>query len=161
VKEADYKRRLVADISRRPGGYARRVEDKFAVGVLDMIFKLPGYPIVFAEAKLLVGGFKFAPSGRQYIEGQRLIAARLLPILIGWKDGQMYLSPWAEEADIRNCPPWRGQSEIEQLEEFIYELGRESSRQTDYEWPLCGHGGPKSVLQVPDEARRELGAPAD
>lgn len=128
MDESAYKTRLVSRVRERPGAYARRVEDKYAVGVLDLIIKLPGYPIVFGEGKLIKGGFKFAPTLRQYEEGKKIAAARMLPVLIGWKDGQMYLSPWVEFADIRECASWRGESEIEQLERFIHEqFGRQHS----------------------------------
>ena len=40
LSEADFKRRLVSEI-KMLGGQARRIEDRFAVGVLDLIIKLP------------------------------------------------------------------------------------------------------------------------
>ncbi len=57
MKEADYKRKLVAEVNALRGGYARRIEDRFAVGMLDLIIKLPDVPLVFAEAKLINGNF--------------------------------------------------------------------------------------------------------
>ena len=53
--EADYKRELVADINRLPGGRARRIEDRYGTGILDLIIKLPDMPLVMAEGKLIEG----------------------------------------------------------------------------------------------------------
>ena len=100
--ESDYKRKLVDEIKRLPGGYARRVEDRFAVGVLDMVLKLPALPLVMAEGKL-INGFLFSPTGAQYQEGLKWQAAGIEAVLIGWKARQMFVSPWAEKADCREC----------------------------------------------------------
>lgn len=102
LSESDYKRKLVAEVNRMPGGYARRIEDRFAVGVLDLIVKLPDRPIVFAEGKL-IKGFLFGPTERQYAEGVRLDKAGVRSVLLGWKQGQMYVSKWVVLADCREC----------------------------------------------------------
>lgn len=104
IKEADYKRRLVAEIKRLPGGWARRIEDRFAVGVLDIVIKLPGRPIFFAEGKLVDGNL-FRPSDRQWEEGLQLQAANIDCVLLGWKMGIMYVSPWVKQADVRDLKP--------------------------------------------------------
>ena len=101
MTEADFKRKLVAEIKMLPGGYARRVEDRWAVGVLDLIIKLPGLPIVFAEGKLIRGNL-FAPSPAQFAEGNKILAASMLAVLIGWKDRVMYVSDWVEKAHIED-----------------------------------------------------------
>ena len=110
VKESALKTRLCADINKIQGAYAVRHEDRYAVGRLDMIIKLPLHPIFFAEAKLIVGGFLFAPSSRQFIEGKRIKAAGLEAILVAWKRLDLYVSEWTEQADIRDCftaaPPY-------------------------------------------------------
>ena len=54
MNEADRKRELVRAV-KAIGGHARRIEDSWAVGVLDMIIKLPGVPVVFAEGKIIKG----------------------------------------------------------------------------------------------------------
>lgn len=100
--EAAYKRDLVAQINAIEGGYARRIEDRFAVGVLDLLIKYPGHDVVMAEGKIIEGNL-FAPTERQYEEGLRLNQAEIEPFLIGWKDGQMYVSEWAKQADYREC----------------------------------------------------------
>jgi hypothetical protein len=119
INEANYKQRLIKAINLLPGAYGRRIEDRYSVGVLDMIIKLPNMPIVFAEAKWLSHGWKFGPSGRQFHEGNHLIGAGLKAILIGWKDGQMYLSPWVEFADVRECFRRVDCSEVGAIREFI------------------------------------------
>lgn len=106
MNESDYKRRLVKAVNALPGGWARRVEDRYAVNVLDMIIKLPGHMVVFAEGKIITGNV-FGPSPGQFEEGRRLLSAGLLPLLIGWKAGEMYISKaWMKQADIRAC--WIG-----------------------------------------------------
>ncbi len=102
LKESDYKRRLVAEVNRLPGGRARRIEDRFAVGVLDLIIKLPDRPMVLAEGKLIEGNF-FAPTSAQFEEGKKWEAAGINCLLLGWKHGQLYISHWVEKADYRAC----------------------------------------------------------
>jgi len=100
--EAEYKRELVAGINKLPGGRARRVEDRWAVGVLDLIIKPPGLPFVMAEGKL-IDGFQFGPTEAQWEEGKRWQAAGVECVLIGWKAGQMYCRQWTQKADCREC----------------------------------------------------------
>ena len=102
MKEADYKRKLVAEVNALRGGYARRYEDRFAVGMLDLLIKLPDLPPVWAEAKLINGNV-FCPSQRQFVEGNRMLAAGLNVILIGWKNNLLAISPWIAQADYRTC----------------------------------------------------------
>ena len=106
--ESARKAALVKQINAIPNAYARRVEDRYAVGVLDLIFKFPDLPIFFAEGKFLTHGYKFAPTLRQWVEGKKLLSAGLMPLLIGWKKPkgevmQMYITHWKQEADIREC----------------------------------------------------------
>jgi hypothetical protein len=102
VNESDYKRRLVKAVNALPGGWARRVEDRYAVNVLDMIIKLPGHPMFMAEGKIITGNL-FGPTPGQFEEGCRLQEAAIRPLLIGWKLGIMYISPWIKKAEIREC----------------------------------------------------------
>ena len=51
--EADFKRAIVRQLLNE-GGFARRIEDKFAVGSLDMLLITP-LNTIYAEAKLLKG----------------------------------------------------------------------------------------------------------
>lgn len=105
INESDYKRRLVKAVNQLPGGWARRVEDRYAVNVLDMIIKLPGHPMFFAEGKIVDGNL-FAPTPGQYEEGKQLIRADVRVLLLGWKSGLMYISSWTKKADWREfCTP--------------------------------------------------------
>ena len=101
MNEADRKRRLVSEI-RLLGGQARRIEDSWAVGVLDLAIKLPGVPFVWAEGKIIKGNL-FAPTGAQHVEGERWIKAGVGAVLIGWQDSLMFISPWVKQADKREC----------------------------------------------------------
>lgn len=100
--ESDFKRKLVAEVNALRGGYARRVEDRFAVGVLDLIIKLPEHPLFFAEGKLIDGNM-FGPTDRQWVEGEKIKAAGLTALLLGWRLGMMHVSPWTRNADRRKC----------------------------------------------------------
>ena len=64
-----------------------------------MAIKFPGYPHLLAEGKL-VPHQAFAPTLRQWEEGNRYIAAGGLCVLIGWdlKTKQMFIHPWAKTA---------------------------------------------------------------
>ena len=53
-----------------------------------MIIKPPDMPLVLAEGKL-VEGYRFAPTGAQYIEGLKWQAAKIECVLIG-------LESWAD-----------------------------------------------------------------
>lgn len=116
--ESEYKQMLVAEINGLDGGYAERREDKYAVGVLDMVIKLPGLPIVFAEGKV-IGGHEFHPTLAQYEVGRRLIKANIQPLLIGWKFGKMYISPWKQSADRRECHSLENKSYAESLWDYL------------------------------------------
>lgn len=95
----------------KAGGYARRIEDQFAVGVLDMIIILPGSPVFFAEVKL-VKNCKFAPSMRQFVEMQRIekvapeqVAQHAHAVLVGWDPDieTYYVTGAREEVDTRKA----------------------------------------------------------
>ena len=97
--EASFKRELVRQCRQR-GWYARRHEDRFAVGALDLAILVRGFPqTLYAEGKV-VPHQAFAPTPRQYEEGRRYIAAGGLCALIGWDPStkQMFVSEWAQEA---------------------------------------------------------------
>ena len=99
--EADRKRELVKAV-RAIGGHARRIEDSWAVGVLDLIIKLPGVPLVFAEGKIIKGNL-FGPTPAQFAEGEKWIKAGVDAVLIGWQEKWMHISPWVKQADKRVC----------------------------------------------------------
>ena len=101
MNEADFKAQLVKNV-RALGGYGRRLEDKYALGLLDLVIKLPQHPFLVAEGKL-IAGHAFAPSARQYEEGKSWINAGVKVLLIGWHQKSMYISPWVKKADKREC----------------------------------------------------------
>lgn len=101
MNEAQRKRELVAAI-KAIGGHARRIEDSWAVGVLDLIIKLPSYPVFFAEGKIIKGN-SFGPTPAQFAEGEKWRKAGVDAVLIGWQDSAMYISPWIKKADKREC----------------------------------------------------------
>jgi len=108
-RESKYKSELVDDCHRL-GAYARRHEDRYAIGLLDLAIKFPGHPHLLAEGKL-VEHQTFAPTLRQFEEGKRYIAAGGLCCLIGWdpKTKAMFIAEWAKSALKKDCfPPGGG-----------------------------------------------------
>lgn len=86
------------------GGYARRVEDQYAVGTLDTILVLPRRPVVFAEFKMINGNL-FKPTDRQLVEMRRIDATDGMAVaaLVGWRGGHHFFSRTTECADMRYC----------------------------------------------------------
>jgi hypothetical protein len=89
------------------GGYARRIEDQYAVGVFDMIMIPFGLPVFLAEVKI-IKGVSFGPTERQFIELTRVITAsnqkgHAIPVMIGWKEGTFYFHKPAEVIQCRDC----------------------------------------------------------
>lgn len=102
MNEADLKRKLVREINDLPSAYARRIEDRWSVGALDVFIKLPEARAMWAECKVFDGNV-FGPTKRQWVEGNRLLAANVPALLIGWRDKVMHVSQWVEQADRREC----------------------------------------------------------
>lgn len=94
----------MVDNVRRAGGYARRYEDQFAVGIPDTIFILPSLPPIFAEVKVFKH-HRFGPTDRQLVELNRLNqhSPRVFGILIGWKDNIYYFSEARSVAIDTDC----------------------------------------------------------
>jgi len=108
-RESKHKSELVDDC-KHLGAYARRHEDRYAIGLLDLAIKFPGHPHLLAEGKI-VEHQTFAPTKRQYEEGARYIRAGGLCALIGWdlKTKAMFIHPWAKTALKKDCfPPGGG-----------------------------------------------------
>ena len=101
-EESDYKLRLVRQVCVLPGGHARRIEDRYSVGVLDLWFAIPGIPQFWAEGKL-VEHQSFGPTPRQYLEGRKLEAAGVRALLLGFKGRLMAVSAWRESATWADC----------------------------------------------------------
>lgn len=68
--EADYKRDFVKSMN-RAGGYGRRIEDQFGVGIPDLLLSAKGTGLVSAEVKRFTGR-QFAASERQREEMRRI-----------------------------------------------------------------------------------------
>jgi hypothetical protein len=102
MDEADRKRQLVREVNALPGAYALRIEHKWAVGVLDLVIKLPGHPWLWAEGKMVDGNL-FAPTKRQFEEGNRIMQTGTPVVLLGWKQRFMFVSKWTDQADVRTC----------------------------------------------------------
>jgi hypothetical protein len=95
---------MVASI-RKAGGYARRIEDKYGVGILDTILVPKGYPVFFAEVKKIKGNV-FRPTDRQFIEMKRINeigGMHMFGILIGFKDDVVYFHEATNYAEIKDC----------------------------------------------------------
>lgn len=99
--ESAYKVKMVKAI-KDAGGYARRIEDQYGVGILDMILCLPTTGMICAEAKRFKGNF-FKPSPRQYVEMERINNGGGLSLLIGIKEGVHYLHHSTMTAFVDNC----------------------------------------------------------
>jgi hypothetical protein len=107
--ENELKTALIKDL-RNAGWYARRLEDQFAVGLMDMLVCIPYGPTVAIEAKRIAHQ-TFAPTPRQYIELERFAAHSITDMypprrfswLLGFQNGLMYLHPLAKSAKIEDC----------------------------------------------------------
>jgi hypothetical protein len=118
--ESRYKAELVSDC-KELGAYARRHEDKYALGLLDMSIKFPGHPHLLAEGKL-AHYQKFAPTLRQWVEGNNYQAAGGLCCLIGWdpKTKLMFIHEWAREASKGGSwPPGGGEPCAQTLKDWL------------------------------------------
>jgi hypothetical protein len=101
--ESKLKANLVTEC-KKLGAYARRQEDRYALGLLDLSIKFPGHPHLLAEAKIVEHQL-FQPTGRQYEEGKQYTAAGGLCCLIGWdkKTKVMFIHHWAAKAMKADC----------------------------------------------------------
>ena len=104
--ESDLKRAIVKDMQAN-GGYARRIEDSFAVGTYDLILIPYDLPVFMAEVKK-VKGHTFAPTPRQEVELHRIanvgaINRHVIPVVIGWLNGNYYFHKPAPSIDTRDC----------------------------------------------------------
>jgi hypothetical protein len=90
---------------RQAGGYARRIEDQFLVGMPDTILIPFGLPVFFAEVKI-VRGQQLAPTPRQFVEMDRINKAggiHAIAILVGWKDNIYYFHENTQVAKLVDC----------------------------------------------------------
>jgi hypothetical protein len=104
IDESFYKTHMVKNV-RANGGYARRLEDKYAVGLPDTMFIPKGYPVFIAEVKLIKGTI-FRPTSRQYIELRRINDAggeHVYGIMIGVMSGVFFFHENSGECVVRDC----------------------------------------------------------
>ena len=118
LSESDYKRKLVAEINRIPGARAQRIEDRYGLGILDLLIKLPGVPTFWAEGKVIKDNM-FGPTQRQFAEGLKWIDVGMQAVLIGWHHGAIYVSSWKQKADRRECFGAVGVDHVKTLQEFM------------------------------------------
>lgn len=102
ISEATVKVAIVNAI-RKEGGYARRIEDKFTVGMPDLVLIPLGCPVVWVEVKLTKGN-QFAPSPRQFIELVKLDRPpHSMSLVMAWKESRLYVSIPKETVYLEDC----------------------------------------------------------
>ena len=90
MQEADLKRELVRTLLKE-GSYGRRLEDKFAVGTLDLLLLTERYTI-YAEAKILRDIVSLPATVTQRAEIERFNKVgnpRAKALVIGYRDGHL------------------------------------------------------------------------
>lgn len=109
--ESQLKTEFVDAIKKLPLWYATRIEDKYRVGVPDILVGVPFGPTLMIEAKL-VNNQSFGPSARQWIELQRFVQADFnlgrdvtmrRSLLLGFKEGVRYLCEATEQVTLDDC----------------------------------------------------------
>lgn len=106
-RESKRKTLLKTDLKSR-GHYARRIEDQYGVGILDMIIVPKGmHNTFFMEAKIITGNY-FGMTDRQYIEAVKLNKTRndsAIPVLAGYKESEKkwYLSEPSMRVHLDDC----------------------------------------------------------
>jgi len=91
VNESEFKTKLTKQL-RDEGGYGRRFEDQYAVGIPDCMLVPRGGPVFMVEAKVIRAS-TWGPSPRQTEELKRISGAccdALIPLTIGFPEGQTY-----------------------------------------------------------------------
>jgi len=88
MNESDVKRDMIKSM-KAYGGWGRRIEDQYAVGMVDTILIPRGLPVFMAEVKI-VRGPVFGPTPRQFVELMAIHQAaeesgHVIPVMIGYK----------------------------------------------------------------------------
>jgi hypothetical protein len=105
--EADLKRDLVRTLLKE-GGYARRLEDKFAVGTLDLLLMTERYTI-YAEAKILKDIVTLPARVAQRAEIERFNKVgnpRAKALVIGYRDEHIGFGLPGTRWDARYTTHW-------------------------------------------------------
>lgn len=158
MNEATRKRQLVAAIQALSDGHARRLEDKYAVGMLDLVFKLPGRPMMLAEGKI-VHHQSFGPTDAQFKEGLKWEKVGVTVLLIGWKGRQMAVSPWTWLAKWDTC--YIGPNKYTTIEEFLDEPRRSIEGQDEQPRRIRKHRGVGASDENVVAPREKLGRIAE
>jgi len=107
MTEAEFKRDIVRQLTRE-GGYARRLEDRYAVGTLDLLLLTQRY-LIYAEAKLIKGLIAL-PARVAQREQIKLFNAvgntNACAIIIGLKDRSVGFGLPGEEYAAHCIMPW-------------------------------------------------------
>ena len=107
MNEADLKRDLVATLLKE-GGYARRLEDRFAVGTLDLML-LTGRFFIYAEAKMLKGIVALparVAQRREIDKFNAVLAYTARALVIGYRDGAIGFGLPGQRWDSHYVTPW-------------------------------------------------------
>ena len=113
--ESDVKLEIVRAI-RKEGGYARRAEDKYTVGMPDLILIPVRCPVIFAEAKIIRTKI-WGATQRQWVELTELHRPpHSFGMLLGWKEGTLYACAPATSVTIAEC---QVQMDDEPIPDFI------------------------------------------
>ena len=104
--ESNLKRHMVASV-KAAGGYARRLEDQYGVGIFDLILIPKGLPVFFTEVKIIRGDV-FGPSDRQMVEMMQLEQASdgnryFYPTIIGWRAQVYYFHKAVPSVNRKDC----------------------------------------------------------
>lgn len=116
--EADVKRAMVKAV-KAAGGYGRRIEDQYGVGILDTIIIPKCRPVFLIEAKIIRHD-KFEPTERQWVEMTRVFGTHskhVIPLLVGWKDKIHYVAGAVRSAQASECQ-FYGTDFLETLERY-------------------------------------------
>ena len=89
------------------GGYGRRIEDQYGVGIYDTILIPFGLPVFMAEVKI-VRNSTFGPTLRQHVELERIRYVghpndHVIAVMIGWRDGTYYFHDVKLAINVNEC----------------------------------------------------------
>ncbi len=107
MNEADLKRDLVATLLKE-GGYGRRLEDKYAVGTLDLLLMTEQY-VIYAEVKMLKGIVALPARVAQRKEiglFNKVGNPGGYALVIGYKDGHLGFGLPGQRYDEHYVIPW-------------------------------------------------------
>jgi hypothetical protein len=106
VNEAAVKREIVRVLIKE-GAFARRLEDRYAIGTLDMILTTHRY-MIYAEAKT-IHGLKLMATIAQEAQIEKFNAVGnpyAKAIVVGYKDGQLGFGLPGDRWDKHHTCPW-------------------------------------------------------